>query len=678
MYCLILIFPLLGFCYSFLCGRLLGQRLTLIFSILFSCLSFLVSLFFFYEVILSHTVVSCSIYNWVTLGLYDITFGLYFDFLTCVMLLVITSISFFVHFYSIGYMSHDPYILRFMSYLSLFTFFMILLVTADNFFQLFLGWEGVGLCSYLLINFWYSRILANKAALKAMIVNRISDVFFILGIVLLFLTFRTTDFLVVFNLAEFLWVEQISFLGFYISKLDLVCFFFFIGAVGKSAQLGLHTWLPDAMEGPTPVSALLHAATMVTAGVFLIIRSSALFEFSPLLLSFIALIGGLTALFSALVGVFQYDVKKLIAFSTCSQLGYMFFTCGFSAYHVAIFHLFNHAFFKALLFLAAGSIIHALGDEQDMRKMGRLLNFIPFTYWVIFIASVAIMGFPFLTGFYSKDLLLEFAYSRFLVEASFTYSLGVLTAFFTAVYSLKLLIFVFFFRVNAFTTIIKAAEDSYFIFMPLFVLAFCSIFVGYIFSDIFVGFGFSFIGDALFFFPSDNDLIEIELLSPFIKNLPFILTLMGMACGWTSFFLAESLIRQYSVLTSLSLLSFIVEIKKFFFFFGYFNVLYNSFFLWFYSISYYDYSRLLDKGILEWLGPFGIYKFFRALSVRLLALQPYQLSFILGWMFIFIVLFWFLAIIYIKSNLALLLLVLNPALLPVSLFFIAFLVLTHK
>jgi proton-translocating NADH-quinone oxidoreductase chain L len=321
------------------------------------------------------------------------------------MLLIITGISFFVHLYSIGYMSHDPHICRFMSFLSLFTFFMLMLVTADNFVQMFISWEGVGLCSYLLINFWFTRVLANKAALKAMIMNRIADVFFVLGIIFIILTFKTSDYLVVFNLIDFVKGDFIIFLNYKINKLTLICFFLFIGGVGKSAQLGLHTWLPDAMEGPTPVSSLLHAATMVTAGVFLLLRASPIFEYAPFILTFVLIIGGFTTFFSAIIGVFQYDIKKIIAYSTCSQLGYMFFSCGLSNYQVAIFHLFNHAFFKALLFLSAGSIIHAMFDEQDMRRMGGLLNFLPFTYFAIFIGSLAIMGFPFLTGFYSKDLV---------------------------------------------------------------------------------------------------------------------------------------------------------------------------------------------------------------------------------------------------------------------------------
>lgn len=671
MYLLILLLPLFSFLYTFLLGRCLGQRMTLLFCITFSLLGFLLSLYFFYEVVLGGTVVSLPLYSWARLGLWEITLGLYFDFLTCVMLVVITSISFLVHFYSLGYMSHDPYILRFMSYLSLFTFFMLLLVTADNFFQLFLGWEGVGLCSYLLINFWYSRILANKAALKAMIMNRISDVFFILGIVILFLTCKSTDFLLVFHLMEGWAREEMTFMGLVFSKVDVVAFFFFIGAVGKSAQLGLHTWLPDAMEGPTPVSALLHAATMVTAGVFLILRASPIFEYSSVVLSLMALIGALTALFSALVGVFQYDVKKLIAFSTCSQLGYMFLTCAFSAYPVAIFHLFNHAFFKALLFLGAGSIIHALADEQDMRRMGRMLNFLPFTYTVILIASLAIMGFPFLTGFYSKDILLEVAYSRFLMEASFVYSLALATAFFTAVYSVKLLLFVFFYENNGFRLSLRAAEDSYFLFFPLFILAFFSLFMGYLFSDIFIGFGFSFLGDSLAFFMPEMEFMSIELLSPLIKNLPFFLTLLGSALGLIVFYGGTKLTLAFSFLERLTWVNFITRLKGFFFSFGYFNVIYNSFFLALYSFSYYYYSRLLDKGLLEWWGPYGLYKATRYSSLALSQLQPYKVFLMMGWMFSFFLVMWLSLVFYAKYYM---LFLHHPAVWTISLLFFLYLV----
>lgn len=360
------------------------------------------------------------------------------------MIIVVTSISMLVHLYSTAYMSHDPYILRFMSYLSSFTFCMLLLVTSSNYVQLFIGWEGVGLCSYLLINFWFTRILANKAALKAMIVNRIADVFFILAILIIFLTFKTTDFKVVFTLVPFISNELYVFLGYECLKINIIAFFLFIGAIGKSAQFGLHTWLPDAMEGPTPVSSLLHAATMVTAGVFLILRSSLIFEYSELALNLLVLIGGITALFAGIISISSYDIKKIIAYSTCSQLGYMFFICGLSNYPLAFFHLWNHAFFKALLFLSAGSLIHGFFDEQDMRRMGRLRDILPFTYICFIIGSLAIMGFPFLTGFYSKDLILEFAYSRYIVNALFVYFLGLMAAVCTAIYSIRLLYFVFF------------------------------------------------------------------------------------------------------------------------------------------------------------------------------------------------------------------------------------------
>jgi proton-translocating NADH-quinone oxidoreductase chain L len=301
-------------------------------------------------------------------------------------------------------------------------------------------------CSYLLIGFWHTRILANKAALKAMIINRIADVFFIIAILLILIIFKAVDYLFIFNLINFFKNDNFYIFYWSFNIMTLISFFLFIGCVGKSAQIGLHMWLPDAMEGPTPVSALLHAATMVTAGVFLLLRCNIFFEFAEDILIVIALVGALTSLFSAIISVFQYDIKKVIAYSTCSQLGYMVFSCGLSNYEIAIFHLFNHAFFKALLFLGAGAIIHSLLDEQDMRKMGNLVFSLPLTYVSMLIGSMAIIGFPFLSGFYSKDLVLELAYSRYVIDAHFIYTLGISTAFLTAVYSIRLLIFVFFLK----------------------------------------------------------------------------------------------------------------------------------------------------------------------------------------------------------------------------------------
>lgn len=337
------------------------------------------------------------------------------------MLLVVNIVSFLVHLYSTDYMSHDPNIARFMSYISLFTFFMLILITGDNFVLLFLGWEGVGLCSYLLISFWYTRIQANKSAIKALIVNRISDFGLTIGIIIIYSIFKSLNFATVFALTPFFYGKSFFFLGFDCDILSVIAGLLFFGACGKSAQIGLHTWLPDAMEGPTPVSALIHAATMVTAGVFLIIKCSPIFEYAPTVLTIITFVGALTAFFSATAGLVQNDIKKVIAYSTCSQLGYMIFACGVSSYHVSLFHLANHAFFKALLFLSAGSIIHSLSNEQDMRKYGGIMNLLPFTSIMLLIGSLSLMGLPFLTGFYSKDLILEIAYSKYTISGTFAY-----------------------------------------------------------------------------------------------------------------------------------------------------------------------------------------------------------------------------------------------------------------
>ena len=359
------------------------------------------------------------------------------------MLIVVTFISFLVHIYSIGYMSADPHIPRFMSYLSLFTFFMLILISANNFVQMFVGWEGVGLCSYLLINFWFSRIQANKAAIKAMLVNRVGDFGLALGIIAIYSLFKSVDYSIVFAMSKHFESSIFQVLNLEFNYLTIICILLFIGAIGKSAQLGLHTWLPDAMEGPTPVSALIHAATMVTAGIFLLARCSPLFEYAPNALIFVAIIGALTAFFAAATGLLQNDIKRVIAYSTCSQLGYMVFACGLSNYSVGIFHLANHAFFKALLFLSAGSVIHALSDEQDMRKMGGLRKLLPFTYAMIFIGSLSLMGFPFLTGFYSKDVILELTYAKYTSLSYIIYWLGTISAFLTAFYSIRLIYLVF-------------------------------------------------------------------------------------------------------------------------------------------------------------------------------------------------------------------------------------------
>lgn len=521
-------------CCGFL-GFLLGRLGVLYLSCSLLLLSLTFSLLIFYEVMLGGSLVILPLWDWLLNDSLSIHLGLLFDPLTALMLLVITFISFLVHLYSVDYMAHDPYQSRFFCFLSLFTFFMLLLVTADNFLQLFAGWEGVGLCSYLLINFWFTRILANKAALKAMLMNRIADVFFVLALVLLLLHLGTSDYLLVFCLAPLLQQEAISLLGLEVPLLSAIALFLFLGAIGKSAQLGFHTWLPDAMEGPTPVSALLHAATMVTAGVFLLLRCSPLFQYVPLSLAFATVIGGFTAFFFALVGIFQYDLKKVIAYSTCSQLGYMFLSCGLSNYSVAAFHLFNHAFFKALLFLGAGAVIHSFYDEQDMRRMGNALAFLPFTYLSMLIASIAILGLPFLAGFYSKDVLLELALVRFTVDSLFVYILAVSAALFTSLYSLRLLLLVFLkipFSLSASFRPLLLGEVPPYMYLSLLPLALSSILSGYLFSDLFLGLGQPLWSHAFFLLPSNQVTLESDHLSPVIKLLPVLLSIFGIFLGY--------------------------------------------------------------------------------------------------------------------------------------------------
>ncbi len=415
MYLLVLALPLFSTISAGLFGRWIGGIGAGKITTSLIGLTFLTSVFIFYEVALLKSPCLITLSPWFTTEIYDLHWGFLFDTLTAVMLIVVTSISTLVHLYSTEYMGEDPHLPRFMSYLSFFTFFMLILVTADNYIQMFVGWEGVGLCSYLLINFWFGRIQANKAALKAMIVNRIGDFGLAIAIFTLYYYFKTLDYGVIFALAPEFAETKILFFSTSFNLLDFIGFFLFIGAVGKSAQLGLHTWLPDAMEGPTPVSALIHAATMVTAGVFLICRSSPLLEYGENVSLLITIVGGMTAFLAATTGLLQNDLKRVIAYSTCSQLGYMVFAAGLSSYNVSVFHLSNHAFFKALLFLGAGSVIHAMGDEQDMRKMGGLVKILPLTYSAMVIGSLALMGFPFLTGFYSKDVILEVAYGSFTV-----------------------------------------------------------------------------------------------------------------------------------------------------------------------------------------------------------------------------------------------------------------------
>jgi NADH-ubiquinone oxidoreductase chain 5 len=479
---------------------------------------------------------------------------------------------------------------------------MLILVTADNFIQLFVGWEGVGLCSYLLINFWFTRIQANKAAIKAMILNRIGDFGLIIGVLIIFVNFEAVDYATVFSLVPFFIEKKFIFINFEFNLMEIIAFFLFIGAIGKSAQLGLHTWLPDAMEGPTPVSALIHAATMVTAGIFLLARTSPIYEFAPNMLRLITVLGACTVFFAATVGLFQNDLKRVIAYSTCSQLGYMVFACGLSNYSIGIFHLINHAFFKALLFLGAGSVIHATNDEQDMRKMGGLRKLVPFTYSMMLIGSLALIGFPFLTGFYSKDAILEIAYGKFTVEGHFSYLLGTCGAFLTAFYSTRLIYFTFLSQPNGFKPVIcRAYDSSYAICVSLAVLAIPSIFFGYFAKDMFIGLGTDFWGNSIYIHPKHYNRIDSEFIPSAFKLFPVFFSLFGAALAFYWYVFHSRFL--YKMKTSVSGRSLYNFLNRKWFFDKVYNACIAQLLLKFgYNTTY----KIIDRGIFEVFGPAGI------------------------------------------------------------------------
>ena len=602
MYLLLVFLPLIGSCCAGLFGRKLGPYGASCVTVTCLLITFFLSLFAFYEVSLLGCCVYIKFVPWINSELLNVDWGFLFDSLTVVMCCVVTFVSSIVHLYSTEYMAHDPHLPRFMSYLSLFTFFMLILVTADNFIQMFVGWEGVGLCSYLLINFWFTRIQANKAAIKAMVLNRIGDFGLVIGILIIFVEYKAVDYATVFALTPILTNKVFNFLSFDFDLISIICFFLFIGAVGKSAQLGLHTWLPDAMEGPTPVSALIHAATMVTAGVFLIARTSPLFEYTSSILSLVTVVGACTAFFAATVGLLQNDLKRVIAYSTCSQLGYMGFACGLSNYSVGVFHLVNHAFFKALLFLGAGSIIHAVADEQDMRKMGGLKKLVPFTYSMMVIGSLALIGFPFLTGFYSKDVILEVAYGKYTTEGHFSYTLGTLGAFLTAFYSTRLVYLTFLCRPNGYKSVIcRAYDSSYQICISLFLLVIPSVLIGFYAKDMIIGFGSDFWGNALFTTSENMNRIDSEFITHIYKILPVILSLVGA----TSSFLLYSFGSRLLIQLKLSVLG-----KKIYHFFNkkwFFDKVYNEQIgQFFFTISYTITYKIIDRGIIEIFGPMGL------------------------------------------------------------------------
>nr|AVK39541.1 NADH dehydrogenase subunit 5 [Paralemanea sp.] len=626
MYLIIIVFPLLGALITGFAGRWLGHYGAALFSTVCVVISFLLSLLSFYEVGLAGVPCYLTLFTWIDSGTFKVNWSFLFDSLTVVMLVIITFISSLVHIYSIKYMEEDPHTPRFMAYLEIFTFFMIMLVTANNLVQLFLGWEGVGLASYLLINFWYTRLSANQSAIKALVVNRVGDIGLSLGILTLFYMFRSVEYSTIFACTPFFTDYYFCVFNSKIHGLSLVGVFLFIGALGKSAQLGLHTWLPDAMEGPTPVSALIHAATMVTAGVFLMTRFSPLLEYTPFLLFTLTVFGSLTAFFAAIVGTFQNDIKKVIAYSTCSQLGYMILACGLSNYQVGMFHLSNHAFFKALLFLSAGSVIHAVSDEQDMRRMGSLVKLLPLTYSLMLIGSLALAGFPFLAGFYSKDFILELSLVSGCSNLNLSYGLfanwlGTSAVFFTTFYSFRLIYLTFLNNSNTSRVVLSSIhESSWLMILPLAILALGSVFVGYITKDIFIGFGSDFWGSAIFTLPHNSYNLEAEWLSPGAKWIPFLVTMSAVFCA--------SGLNIYSP-------AFIdgVYNKKFLWFFAflankkwYWDKIYNDFVVVpLMSFGYKVTFKSLDRGVIELLGPVGTSHLVRLLARRSALVQTGQL-----------------------------------------------------
>jgi len=487
MYLLPIFLPLISFFIFVLLSNFVNRKILIYFSTFIIFLSTFISFLLIKDVINNNETFEFYLFDWLLSGKLISNWTINLDFLTSIMILIVNIISALVQFYSIGYMKDDPSIARFFCYLNLFSFFMLILVCSGNLLQLYFGWEGVGLCSYLLIGFWFYKESASNAALKAFIVNRAGDMFFILGIILIYLTFNSINFTNIFsNFSSYEGIKY-NFLFFEFDALDIICLFLILGAMGKSAQLGLHTWLPDAMEGPTPVSALIHAATMVTAGVFLICKMSIFFNNSIFASNFIILIGSLTAIFAASVAITQNDIKKIIAYSTCSQLGFMFIAAGFSMYNLAIFHLVTHAFFKSLLFLGAGSVIKALDNEQNIKKMGKLWKKLPLTYFVMIIGCLALSGIPFFSGYYSKELIVNSGLSSNLFFAKYVYFISVIVVLLTSIYSFRLIYYVFHGSLNlSKLKYIKAKEPSIYFLLPLVLLGLFSIFSGYFFKDFFI------------------------------------------------------------------------------------------------------------------------------------------------------------------------------------------------
>ena len=595
MYLTIIILPLLASIISGLFGRKVGISG----SHVIACSSILLTTVFainaFIEVGINNIPVYINLFRWIDSESFNISWGFTFDTLTVSMLIPVLIVSLLVHVYSIGYMSHDPHNQRFFSYLSLFTFMMIILVTSNNFLLMFVGWEGVGVCSYLLVSFWFTRIAANQSSISAFLTNRVGDCFLTIGMFAILWSFGNIDYSTVFSIAPLVNSNLITIIG--------ICLL--IGAMAKSSQIGLHVWLPMAMEGPTPVSALIHAATMVTAGVYLLMRSSPLIEYSNTVLLLCLWIGAITTVFSSLIGLFQQDIKKVIAYSTMSQLGMMVIAIGLSSYNIALFHLVNHAFYKGLLFLGAGAVIHAVSDNQDFRKYGGLKSFLPLTYSVMLIASLSLVAFPFMTGFYSKDFILESAYGQFYFSSIVVYFISTIGAMFTTLYSVKVLYLTFLANPNGPLVNYKNAhEGDIFMSLPLIILAIFSIFFGYITKDMFIGIGSNFfIDNSIFIHPSHEIMLDTEFAVPVIfKILPLIFTL---SLSMLSIIICE-FAPKVLIHFKFSKIGYNI--------FGFFNqrflieMFYNKYVTDFILKLGGQTTKIIDKGSIELIGPFGLEK----------------------------------------------------------------------
>ena len=619
----VIFLPLFGAIIGYLGGSLLKFFSEIVTSLLVS-ISAVLSILLFWNGIQNNTYGNFKILEWISSGNFIANWSINIDPLSSIMLVVVTFVSALVHIYSIGYMSHDPHKPRFMSYLSLFTFSMLVLVVSDNFLQLFFGWEGVGLCSYLLIGFWYKKDSANNAAIKAFIVNRVGDFGLAIGIFLIFFYFGTINFKEVFDLAPQFLEKNIVFLGFESSLITLICLFLFIGAMGKSAQFLLHTWLPDAMEGPTPVSALIHAATMVTAGVFLVVRCSPLFEYSQTALNLVTIVGMITAIFAASVALVQNDIKKIVAYSTCSQLGYMFFAAGVGAYHVAMFHLFTHAFFKALLFLGSGSVIHAFKDEQDIRNMGGVRKKLPYTYIFMLIGTLALTGFPFLSGFYSKEAIIEFSYLRNSTLGNYAATIGIFTAFLTSIYSWRLIFKTFHGPYNNKKVLINETHESPIIMLaPLLFLSIGAIFAGYYFKETFIGHHSNDFWQASIFFL--NEIKHDPIPSWFLLLTPILVTIAIPISFY--YFVTNIKILEDFKKTNLPLYNFLLN--KWFI-----DELYEQIFIKPAKKMGSFFWKKCDQGIIDRFGPDGISKLIKKISNKA---SLFQTGFIYDYAFVMLI-----------------------------------------